>query len=408
MIHIATDILLYFSVGFKWFFAKLEKIMQSIGIICEYNPFHRGHQKQMRMIRQAAGEDAAIVCVMSGDFVQRGDPALYPASVRAKAAVLGGADLVLQLPLTYSLRSAEGFAAGGVEILTALGAVDKLCFGCESREGLMETAQALCSEEFSAALRQQLDTGISFASARQRALEAMGCKGSVIETPNNILAVEYCKAILRQGSSLAPMPVLREGGYHDETPDAENPSAASLRRTEDFLPYVPEETVLCYEGQPQYRREYGERAMLARLRTLTEEEFSRVPYGSEGLWSKVMRECRLGGSVEEILQGAKSKRYAYTRLSRLLMCAFLGITEELLEEKAPYVRILAMSGRGRSVLRRCKTSSSVQLLHAGERAPASAYAEAETRAALCYDLFCSRPNYRNYRAEDTVFCAEKM
>ena len=408
MIHIATDILLYFSVWFKWFFVKLEKNMQSIGIICEYNPFHRGHQKQMRMIREAVGEDAAIICVMSGDFVQRGDPALYPASVRAKAAVLGGADLVLQLPLTYSLRSAEGFAAGGVEILSALGAVDQLCFGCESREGLMETAQALCSAEFSAALREQLDTGISFAAARQRALEAMGCDGSVIETPNNILAVEYCKAILRQGSSLVPMPVIREGGYHDELPDPENPSASSLRRTEDFLPYVPEETARCYEGKPQYRREYGEKAMLARLRTMTEEEFSRVPYGSEGLWSKVMRECRLGGSVEEILQGAKSKRYAYTRLSRLLMCAFLGITEELLEEKAPYVRILAMSGRGRSVLRRCKTSSSVQLLHAGERAPACRYADLESRAALCYDLFCSQPNYRNYRAEDTVFCAEKM
>ena len=408
MIHIATDILSYFGVGFKWFFAKLERIMQSIGIICEYNPFHKGHQKQLRMIRERFGEEAAIVCGMSGDFVQRGEPALYPASVRAKAAVLAGADLVLELPLTYSLRSAEGFADGGVEILSELGVVEHLCFGCERQEGLTETARVLCTEEFSAELKKQLETGISFASARQRALEAMGCDGTVIETPNNILGVEYCKAILRRQSRLQPMPILRQGSYHDEIPDAENPSAASLRKTEDFLPYVPRETAPCYEGQPQYRREYGERAMLARLRTMTEEEFSQVPYGSEGLWSKVMRLCRQGGSVEEILQGAKSKRYAYTRLSRLLMCAFLGISQQLLEKRAPYVRILALSGRGRALLRQAKAGSSLTLLHAGERPSACEYAEAEVRAALCYDLFCEHPNYRKYREEDTVFCAEKM
>jgi len=382
--------------------------MQSIGIICEYNPFHLGHQKQIRMIRERCGEDAAIVCVMSGDYVQRGEPALYPASVRAKAAVLAGADLVLELPVTYSMRSAEGFADGGVQILSELGIIDLLCFGCERQEGLMETAQVLCTAAFSAALKEQLETGISFASARQRALERLGCNGSVIETPNNILGVEYCKAILRQRSSLKPMPILREGGYHDETPDAENPSAASLRRTEDFLPYVPEETACCYEGWPQYRREYGEKAMLARLRTMTEEEFSRVPYGSEGLWSKVMRLCRSGAGVEEILQGAKSKRYAYTRLSRLLMCAFLGITREQLEAKAPYIRILALNSRGRSLLRQAKGKTALTLLHAGERPPVCEYAETEVRAALCYDLFCKRPNYRKYIEEDTVFCAEKM
>ena len=382
--------------------------MKTVGIICEYNPFHLGHQKQFRMIRRQCGENTAIVCLMSGAFVQRGEPALYDPAVRAKAAVLAGADLVLQMPVTYSLRSAEGFAAGGVEILSGLGVVDAISFGCEQADGLMETAQLLLSPAFSPELRRQLEAGVSFAAARQRALEALGGDGSVITTPNNILAVEYCKAILQQKSGLQPMPVLREGNYHDDVPDPENPSAASLRRTEDFLRYVPAETRCCYENRVQYRRDYGEKAMLARLRTLTEAEFSRVPYGSEGLWSKVMQECRSGGSVDEILMGAKSKRYAYTRLSRLLMCAFLGITAEQLEEKAPYVRVLAIGSQGRALLRRIRRESETVILHPGEKAKPSDYSELEQRCELLYDLFGSQPNYRKMKEEEIVFCAEKM
>lgn len=382
--------------------------MQSIGIICEYNPFHLGHQKQFRLIREKNGEDTAIICVMSGEFVQRGEPALYPAAIRAKAAVLAGADLVLQLPVTYSLRSAEGFASGGVEILSRLGVAEGLSFGCETDGNLMDTAQLLLSDSFAEVLREKLKSGASFAAARQQAVEELGGDGSLLQTPNNILAVEYCKAILRQNSLLVPMPILREGSYHDVVPDRENPSATSLRRTEDFMPFVPEETRLCYDGQPQYRREFGERAMLARLRLLTEEEFSKVPYGSEGLWRKVWQECSKGGSVEEILQGAKSKRYAYTRLSRLLMCACLGMTEEQLRQSAPYVRLLAIGRRGRELLRRIKQESSMMLLHPGEKAPAGEFSLLEQRSELFYDLFCSQPNYRNLKDNEIVFCAEKM
>jgi len=295
-----------------------------------------------------------------------------------------------------------------VEILSRMGAVDTLSFGCERQEGLTETANLLLSPAFSDALKRHLESGISFASARQKAVEELGGDGSLITTPNNILAVEYCKAILRQKSALKPAPILRQGDYHDEAPDLENPSATALRQTADFLRYVPEETRSCYEDQPQYRREYGEKAMLARLRTLTEEEFSRVPYGSEGLWSKVMRECRSGGSVEEILQGAKSKRYAYTRLARLLMCAYLGISQELLDAEAPYVRVLAIGQRGRAVLREIRRESDAVILHPGEKAKPSEYALLEQRCELLYDLFCNRPNYRNLKDKEIVFCAEKM
>lgn len=146
------------------------------------------------------------MCLMSGDFVQRGEPALYPGEVRAKAAVLGGADLVLELPVTVSLRSAEGFADGGVAILSGLGAVDGLSFGCESKEGLLGAARLLLSEELPAALRRELQTGVSFAAARQRALEALGGPGTAVSSPNNILAVEYMKAALRPQSPLPCCP----------------------------------------------------------------------------------------------------------------------------------------------------------------------------------------------------------
>lgn len=363
--------------------------MKTIAIICEYNPFHRGHQKQFRLIREEYGQDAAIVCLMSGNFVQRGEPALYPRMIRAKAAILGGADLVLELPVTYSLRSAEGFAGGGVEILSGLGAVDGLSFGCERTEGIRETAALLLSDAFPAVLREQLDHGVSFAAARQRALESLGADGSLIASPNNILAVEYCKNILLQKSSLEPMPLVRQGSYHDNGGelDPENPSAERLRRMPNFYDCLPEETVSCYDGEAQYRMSYGERAMLARLRTIPESEFSKVPFGSEGLWRKVMALCHREASVEAILTGAKSKRYAYTRLSRLLICAYLGISEAQLAESVPYVRVLGLRARGREILRTAREQGSITLLHAGEKAPQSEYAELEHRCGLLYDLF---------------------
>ena len=149
--------------------------MHICGIICEYNPFHRGHEKQLRQVRQALGADAAVVCLMSGSFVQRGEPAIFEKRVRAQAAVLAGANLVLELPVTKALCSAEGFARGGVEIFTKLGIIDTLAFGCESGDGqaIFTAAQAMCAASYDRALREILDTGASYPAARQRALEAI-------------------------------------------------------------------------------------------------------------------------------------------------------------------------------------------------------------------------------------------
>ena len=137
--------------------------MRICGVICEYNPFHRGHEKQLRQIRAALGEDTAVVCLMSGNFVQRGEPAVFDKRVRAQAAVLAGANLVLELPITKALSSAEGFARGGVEIFSRLGAVDTLAFGCESgnADALLAAARTMCEPAYDAALRDILNTGVS-------------------------------------------------------------------------------------------------------------------------------------------------------------------------------------------------------------------------------------------------------
>ncbi len=324
------------------------------GIICEYNPFHSGHKKQIDAIR-AADPEATIVCLMSGNYVQRGTPAIFDKVTRAKAAILCGADLVLELPVTYSLRSAEGFAAGGVSVLS--GFCDQLCFGAETPDAsaLTNTAKALLSESFSSALRIELDRGLSFPAARQAALETLGIDASLVETPNNILAVEYCKAILSQGCSITPMPICRNGNYHSLEADKENPSATFIRsriyNNEHWQSYVPMEAAACFEDATIHTLKAGQRAILFRLRTMTENEFESLPYGSEGLWRKFMYASHQCATLEEIIAATKSKRYTRTRLDRMVMCAFLGITQEILDAPAPYARVLALNDKGRVALK---------------------------------------------------------
>ena len=358
--------------------------MKNIGVICEYNPFHNGHVKQLSYMRTLGG----TVCLMSGNYVQRGEPAILDKYVRAAAAVACGADLVLELSVTCALRSAEGFAAGGVEILTKLGCVDALCFGCETgeKENLMQTAKLLLTEQFAQKLRSELASGVSFPCARQNALEDLGGDGDLLENPNDILAVEYCKAILQQGSGLAPLPILREGSYLDSL-DAENPSAASLRTLENWAEYVPAEALSLYDGAVRYSIQSGERAWLARLRFMEEADFARLPFGSEGLWRKLMHACREQTSLEEIITETKSKRYTRTRIMRMLLCAYLGITKELLEQEAPYVRVLALNEAGQKILRAAREKGSITILNAGETAPDSEYARLERRASDLYGLF---------------------
>ena len=332
----------------------------NVGIVCEYNPFHRGHQKQIDLIRRNFGAQAGIICAMSGNYVQRGHPAIFGKSLRAEAALRCGADLVIELPATTALSSAEGFASGGVAVLSRL--CDGLCFGAETADAalLQATARALLSEAFPPLLRRELARGCSFPAARQAALEEMGLSTRILEAPNNILAVEYCKAILRQSSPMKPIPILREGSYHAEEANLDNPSATAVRRRlgkgQDVSAFLPEAAGQIFQDAPIHTLEAGQRAILARLRTMTDAEFEALPFGSEGLWRKLMHESRKQASIEAIAASVKSKRYTRSRIDRMILCAFLGITDEILNMEIPYVRVLGFNDRGRNILNGVKKS----------------------------------------------------
>ena len=363
--------------------------MKTVGIICEYNPLHAGHVKQFRMIRDKFGDDTAIVCLMSGNFVQRGAPAILDKTLRAKAAVCCGADLVLELPITCALSSAEGFAAGGVRILGSF--CDYLCFGAETADeaALMQTASALLSTAFPAALRRHLDAGLSFPAARQSALEDMGLCGELLSSPNNILAVEYCKAILSSGCAMKPMPIQRCGSYHDEIADSENPSATAVRKLmlehQEFASFMPQTAADIFRNAALHTVDAGERVILGKLRTMTDAEFESLPYGSEGLWRKFMHACRSEATLDSIINATKSKRYTRTRIDRMIMCALLGITLQDLLSPVPYTRVLALNDRGRAALKAARQTGI--FLNAGEMID-DPYCERERQIGDLYGLFC--------------------
>lgn len=383
--------------------------MRTAGIICEYNPLHLGHVKQFAQLRAALGPETAIVCAMSGNFVQRGEPAVFEKMTRAAAAVDCGADLVVELPLSAVLCSAEGFARGGVAALDALGA-ETLAFGCESGETaeFLRLAAAMDTADYQAALRTALAGGLSYPAAREAAANALHLPGQLLQTPNNILALEYCRAAL--GRRIRPLALRREGDYHAALPDRENPSATAVRallsRGGDWQSCVPEAARARFAAAQRFSLCAGERAMLARLRGLTEAEWQRTAHGSEGLWSLARRAALDCGSLAALEAAVKSKRYPMTRVRRLLLCAYLGLTAEDLLRPLPYLRVLALNETGRRLLRTARETCPLPLINAGQRPPDADYFALECRAAALHGLFCEGPDISSGRQEqeNRVYC----
>lgn len=349
--------------------------MRVVGIVTEFNPFHNGHALLLERAREAMGEDTAVVCCMSGDFVQRGEAAVWSKFARAEAAARCGADLVFELPLPWALSSAEGFARGGVGLLAALGVVDCLCFGseCGETEPLERAAEALLSPALAAELRRELESGIPFAAARQRALAAVTDEETarLVETPNNILAVEYIRAIYELGLDLGFMTVRREGAEHDGQGEGSIRSASELRSCiaagKSCSGFMPDAALAVFEREAERGRgpvlmEALEPMLLARLRMLPDEEFSRLPDASEGLGNRLRAAVRDEPTLDGVLAAAKSKRYALSRIRRMTMCACLGVREGMAEGVPPYARLLAASERGRELLRRAQDKSRIPII----------------------------------------------
>ena len=350
--------------------------MRICGVVSEYNPFHKGHAHQIREAKARLGEDCAVVCCMSSDFVQRGDAAILPKHLRAKAAVLGGADVVLELPAPYALRSAEGFAQSAVDILLGTGVLTDLSFGAEDADPalLKETASLLLEHRTVQDTLLHLKTGISYAAARERALYArVQERAEILQKPNNILAVEYCKALVRRESYVNILPIARVGAGHDEGAEGEYASASHIRqllregKTDEALSYLPDSTAdilkeAMDKGQALIDQSRLENAMLSTLVRLTAADLSALPDANEGLDNRLLEAIRKGRTVEDICAQAKTKRYALSRIRRMIYCAYLGITKDESAAPPPYARVLAFSDKGREVLKLARKQAVIPLI----------------------------------------------
>ena len=338
-----------------------------LGIVCEYNPFHNGHAYHIARSRQEIEDDEGIVCVMSGDFVQRGEPAVYSKFARAEAACRGGADLVIELPLPWCIDSAEGFARGAVGLLGKLG-VKHLAFGSETGDtGELETlAAALLRPETQSEIRELLNraSNLSYAAARQMVMEKkLGESGKRLSQANNILGVEYCKAIYDLHLDMQPHAIHREGNEHDGEGKTGFRSASEIRRMllsgNGIREEVPREAMAVYENERRLGREIRDRAsletaILSRLRMFDEAYYNRLPDAGEGLGSRLYQAVRREASYDAILAAARTKRYPLSRIRRMCLAACLGVDADRSEGIPPYARVLAANEKGRAILReRC-------------------------------------------------------
>ncbi len=348
--------------------------MNIAGIVCEYNPFHSGHLHQLAETRRALGADTLTVCVMSGDFVQRGEAAVFSKFARAEAACRAGASLVLELPLPWCLSSAEGFAEGAVSLLAAVGCTH-LSFGSES--GDVETLQTLAREilapdtqrEITAQLQRSPE--LSYAMARERVLtEKLGECGSLLSQPNNILAVEYLKAIYKKTYPITPVTVKRIGSGHDKAGEQGPKSASELRGLmetgADISEYIPEAALSVYRREREAGRGRNsavlETALLSRLRMLDRDVYESLPDGGDGAGARLWKAVREESTLEDISQAARTKRYPLARMRRMLLCAALGVSAEYTKTLPPYARVLAADSAGCAYLREIDGKSAVPVL----------------------------------------------
>lgn len=328
--------------------------MATAGIIAEYNPFHNGHAYLLRTVHMM-GYDK-IVVVMSGAFVQRGEPAVASKRDRTEMALRGGADVVLELPMDGVLSSAQGFARSAVAVLAASGVVDALCFGseCADVEKLKQISRILQSPDFDQALMQELATGISYPAARQKALARYSPDADILKNPNDLLGVEYIMAAADRFDVHA---IARIGAAHDGAGGA-TACRHMLRGGEDVGAFVPEHVPALLK-EPVFMEDM-ERSMLARLRGLDASYFAQLPDVSEGLEHKIAAAVRQGCSLEEIIEKIKSKRYTRSRICRILMRAFLDFRQD---SGAPdYIRILGFRKQASGLVREIRQKATLPVV----------------------------------------------
>ncbi len=344
------------------------------GIVAEFNPFHNGHKHIVDTLK-ANGENT-VTAVMSESFVQRGECACMSPYERTLAALSCGVDLVLSLPVPYATASAERFAEGGVTVLGSLGCIDALSFGSESGdvESLKKCAKAITAEEFSPLLENRLSEGLSFPTARQKALGDMygDAFGDALSSPNDLLGVEYIKAIEKNNYPITPVAIKRVGVSHDSKEVNVDFCSASairsfLKNGEDYKGFMPTESFNILSeavSSGNAPADFGklETTILYKLRTMSAEDFRKIPDVSEGLEYRFCEAVGNSVTLSEILEKVKTKRYTHSRLRRIVLCALLGITKQDTELEVPYIRVLGFNSKGAEVLKQAKKTATLPIV----------------------------------------------
>lgn len=374
----------------------------AVGIICEYNPFHKGHLYQMQRARELSDDDA-VVCAMSGHFVQRGEVALLDKFTRARMALFEGADLILEIPTLYATATAEDFAFGAVSLLLRSGVVTSLSFGMEDPSDLpllQRAADILADPDahpsYQSSLQALLSQKLPYPSARQRALEAM--LGASLPTEgNSILALAYLTALKRLHAELPLYPV-RRTNPHD---DASLPSALFLRhlakKGEDLAPYLGERAAAYLPPPSEYLFPEAIYPLLcAELARLDPVSLSAYDQVGEGLENRILEAYWSSASYEELMEAVMTKRYPRSRIRRIFLNIALGITRELKEAlsftKGPsYLRVLGLRSRAESLLSEMKQKSTLPLIINPSRdLIREGHLDKTAKAAFEKELFFSR------------------
>ena len=388
--------------------------MNICGVIAEYDPFHKGHERHLRSAREKTGADF-IVCVMSGSFTQRGMPALLPPHARADMALRCGADVVLQLPYAFSVREAEYFALGGAAILNALGCVTHLSFGSETDDlTLLQTAARLLEapdEAMESAIQAGLAKGLSFAAAQGQAVaKRLKVPVDTLDAPNTALALSYLRALIRLDSKIIPVPVLRDTDYHAGELDA-LPSASAVRSAilrgdwagirkaipENALP-VLEEAIrngLCPPDSLDILLRH-------KLLISTPEEIARWPGISEGLEMRILKAAETAVSREALIDAVKTRRYTRGRISRALCHGIMGVTKADLPLLPASARILGFRESARPLLRQMQKHTQKNGFSLYARPAKEETAILDCRADDLWRVAAGLPRGETYRCQPVI------
>lgn len=353
--------------------------MQVTGIVAEYNPFHNGHLYHLTETNTLQQNDG-VIAVMSGNFTQRGEAAVFDKWTRAEMALRSGVDLVLELPTAFAVRSAGYFARGSVLSLAATGVVTHLSCGVESQTAteLQELAEFLAEEspQFQEALQQHLQQGLSFPAARHRALQQLGVNGAdQLQSPNNILALHYLQTIQQEHLSITPLLISRRGDYNSDVVPAVHQGFASatairkllLQEDSHWQQQVPKsvEQLIHRQLQQGYlpmTNENFAQSIFTLLRRSTPEELAQIIETAEGLENRIFTAAHQTNTINELCEAIKSKRYTYTRIQRMLIHLLLNFTQQYAVDEPAYLRVLGFNATGQKILKEMKKKAELPIL----------------------------------------------